>query len=186
MSQIRHCHGCGVGHSCNFDLTLGLGTSICHRLGHKKKGEGVPTVAQRKQIWLASTRTQVQSPASLSGLRIRPCPELWCGLQMWLGSGVAMAMVQSGSCSSDLTPSLGTSICCTCSSKKTEKKGGVGRECIEYIFLFKKITLHLFLEIGCCKYNNLYFLTLDFPCAFYKHGDLLLFVLMSIQCHVRT
>ena len=42
----------------------------------------------------------------LSGLRIRRCCELWCRLQMWLGSQVAVAMVQAGSCSSDLTPSL--------------------------------------------------------------------------------
>ena len=30
------------------------------------------------------------------------------------GSGVAAALVQTGSCSSDVTPSLGTSICCGC------------------------------------------------------------------------
>ena len=38
----------------------------------------VPVVAQRKQIWLGSTRSQVQSPASISGLRIWHCHELWC------------------------------------------------------------------------------------------------------------
>ena len=31
---------------------------------------------------------------------------------MWLGSHVAVALVQAGSYSSDWTPSLGTSICC--------------------------------------------------------------------------
>jgi len=31
--------------------------------------------------------------ASLSGLRIRRCRELWCRLQMWLGSGVAVAVM---------------------------------------------------------------------------------------------
>ena len=30
--------------------------------------------------------------ALLSGLRLRCCRELWCRLQMWLGSGVAMAV----------------------------------------------------------------------------------------------
>ena len=37
-------------------------------------------------------RTQVQSLASLSGLRIWHCPELWCRLQMQLGSCVAVAL----------------------------------------------------------------------------------------------
>ena len=46
---------------------------------------GVPMVAQRKQIWLASLRTQVRSPALLSGLRILSCCELWCRSQMQLG-----------------------------------------------------------------------------------------------------
>ena len=41
---------------------------------------------------------------------------------MWLGSGVAVAVVWAGSYSSDSTPSLGTSICRGCSPKKTKKK----------------------------------------------------------------
>ena len=36
-AQILCCCGCGIGHSSNSDLTPGLGTSICHRCGHKKK-----------------------------------------------------------------------------------------------------------------------------------------------------
>ena len=40
----------------------------------------------------------------LSGLRIWHCHELWCRLQMWLGSCVAMAVTVAGSCSSDWTP----------------------------------------------------------------------------------
>ena len=36
-------------------------------------------------------RIWVRSLASLSGLRIQRCPELWCGLQMWLGSQIAVA-----------------------------------------------------------------------------------------------
>ena len=39
------------------------------------------------------------------------CLELWCRSQMWLRSGVAMAVAYTGDYSSDLTPSLGTSIC---------------------------------------------------------------------------
>ena len=47
------------------------------------------------------------------------CCELWCRSQMQLGSciAVAVAVVQASGYSSDLTPSLGTSICCRCSPK---------------------------------------------------------------------
>ena len=41
---------------------------------------------------------------------------------MWLVSGVAMAVAQHSGCSSDSTPSLGTSTCCGCGPKKTKKK----------------------------------------------------------------
>ena len=44
------------------------------------------------------------------------CHELWCRSKTWLGSGIAVAV--AGSCSSDSTPSLGTSICCRCGPKK--------------------------------------------------------------------
>ena len=46
---------------------------------------------------------------------------LWGGLQMWLGSGVAVAVVWAGSCSSNSTPSLGTSIFGGCDSKKQKQ-----------------------------------------------------------------
>ena len=53
---------------------------------------GVPMMAQCKRIWLGTMRLQVQSLASLSGLRIQCCRELWCTSQTWLGSGVAVAL----------------------------------------------------------------------------------------------
>ena len=71
---------------------------------------GVPVVAQRKQIQLETMRLRVGSLASLHGLRIRLCQELWCRLQMWLGSSVAVAVAQAGTCSSSSAPSLGTSM----------------------------------------------------------------------------
>ena len=55
------------------------------------------------------------TPDSFSGLKILRCRELWYSLQMWLGSGVAVA-------SSNLTPSLGTSTCHRYSPKKTKNK----------------------------------------------------------------
>ena len=44
---------------------------------------------------------------------------------MKLESGVAVAVGLAGSCSSDLTPSLGTSICHRCSPKKRENTSDV-------------------------------------------------------------
>ena len=79
----------------------------------QKKRIGVPVMAQQKQI-------QLGAMASLSGLRIQHCPELKCRSQMQLGSGVAVAV--AGSCSSNLTPSLATSIWRGYSPKKQKKK----------------------------------------------------------------
>ena len=67
-------------------------------------------------------RLRVRFLASLSGLRIWHCCELWDRSQMWLRSGVAVAVVWASSYSSDETPSLGTSICHRCGPKKKKKK----------------------------------------------------------------
>ena len=52
---------------------------------------GVPIMAQWKRIQLGTKRLQVQSLASLSGLRIRHCHELWCkftnAARIWRGCG---------------------------------------------------------------------------------------------------
>ena len=45
-----------------------------------ERSPGVPVVAQWKRTELGTMRTQVRSLASLSGLRIRHCRELWCRL----------------------------------------------------------------------------------------------------------
>ena len=79
-------------------------------------------MAQRKHIPLGNIRLQVRSLALLSGLGIWHCHELSCRSQMQLRSGVAVALVQVGSNSSNQTPSLGTSICHECSPKKDRKK----------------------------------------------------------------
>ena len=50
-------------------------------------------MVQLKRIRLGTMRIRVQSLASLSGLRIRRCCELWCTSQTWLRPGVAMAVV---------------------------------------------------------------------------------------------
>ena len=79
-------------------------------------------MAQQKQIQLGTMRFQVRSLASISGLRIQCCRELWCRSQTWLGSDVAVAVVEAHSYSSNWTPSLGTSTCLGCSPKKQKKK----------------------------------------------------------------
>ena len=78
----------------------------------------------KTKLSLGSTRMQVPSLASLRGSRIWCYCELWCSLQMRLGSRVAVAVVQACLCSSDSTPSLGTSMCRICSpkSKQTNKR----------------------------------------------------------------
>ena len=60
----------------------------------------------------------------------RRCCELWCMVQTWLGSGIAVAMVYASRYSSNLTPSLGNSICHMCSPKKTKKK----KDAVELVF----------------------------------------------------
>ena len=55
--------------------------------------EGVPIVAQQKQILVGTMRLWVQYLALLSGLRIPSYHELWCRSQMLLGSVVAVTVV---------------------------------------------------------------------------------------------
>ena len=81
----------------------------------KRNRHGVPVVAQWLTNLTGTTRLWVRSLALLSGWRILRCRELWCRSQTWLRSGVAVAVVQVRSNSSDSTPSLGTSMCHRCS-----------------------------------------------------------------------
>ena len=85
---------------------------------------------------LVSMRTQVRSLVLLSGLRIQCCCELWYRLQTWFGSHVAVAVVQAGRYSSNSIPSLGTSICHRCGTKKIKRKSlGLTYIHISYIYV---------------------------------------------------
>ena len=53
---------------------------------------------------------------------------------MLLGFGIAVAVVQTGSYSSDSVSSLGTSICCRCNPKKTKKRKKKKRDINELIY----------------------------------------------------
>ena len=76
-------------------------------------------MAQRKQIRLVGCGFDPwpQSVGEGSGAAI-----LWCRSQMQLGSHMAVAVVSAGSCSFNLTPSLGATICLWCGPKKVKKK----------------------------------------------------------------
>ena len=52
-------------------------------------------MAQWKRIRLGTRRWRVRPLASLGGLRIRGCHELWCRSQTRLGSCVAVAKASS-------------------------------------------------------------------------------------------
>ena len=67
----------------------------------KIRVNGVPIMGQWKWIQLGTTRLRVWFLASLSGLRIWHCHDLWCRSQMWLGSGDAVALALASSCSSN-------------------------------------------------------------------------------------
>ena len=54
--------------------------------------KGVPTMVKQKRIQLGTMTLQVCSLALLSELGIWRCHKLWCRSQMWLGSGIAVAL----------------------------------------------------------------------------------------------
>ena len=75
--------------------------------------------AREFPLWLSgqSTKHSVHEDADLiPGSRIWRGYKLWYRWQMQLRSGIAVAVAVS--CSSDSTPSLGTSICHRCGHKK--------------------------------------------------------------------
>ena len=90
-------------------------------------------------------RIWVQSLASLGGLRIQHCCQLWYRSQAWLRSG--MAVTQAGSCSSDSSPSLGTSMCCKCGPEKQNKTKQTNQK-TQYAV---KINIQMQGEIDICR-----------------------------------
>ena len=97
--------------------------ALIHKLLlHLKINVGVPTVAQQVTDTASIPEDVSSIPGLVSGLRIQHCCELWCRLKMHLGSHVALAVAQACSYSSDLTHSLGISMCCRYSPEKEKKK----------------------------------------------------------------
>ena len=86
---------------------------------------------------------RVWSLALLSGLRIWCCYELRCSSQMWLKSGVAVAVVWAGSCSSDSNPRLGTSIRRGCGPKEKKNQSRIEKICATLLFNKRRIKFFL-------------------------------------------
>ena len=89
-----------------------------YKMGRKQE---FPLWLSGEQIRLGTMRLRVRSLASLIGLRIRHCCELWCRSQMRLRSRVAVALAWASGYSSNSTPRLGNSICCSSGPRKGKK-----------------------------------------------------------------
>ena len=63
-----------------------------YSIGGRLEAAAVPIVAQWKRIQLGTRRLRVWSLALVSGSRVRHCCELWCRSQIWLRSGIAVAL----------------------------------------------------------------------------------------------
>ena len=70
--------------------------------------------------WLTNPTRNHEVVGNIPGLA-QWVKELWCRSQTRLGSGMAVAVGQAGSYSSDSTPRLGTSMCSRCGHKKKHK-----------------------------------------------------------------
>ena len=88
---------------------LNMPMSIWEKVHLKRGYREFPLWLRGLRTNIASVMMQVRSLASLSGLNFQHCLKLWHRLPTKLRSGVAGAVAQSGTCSSDSTPSLGNS-----------------------------------------------------------------------------
>ena len=108
---------------------------------------------------LLSKRLQVRFLALLSELRIWYFHELCWRSQMWLRSGIAVAMAQASSYSSSLTPGLGTSICHIVALKRQKTNKQTTRRSIWTSPLASCVTL------------GQHRMLLNFPCFFLYNQD---------------
>ena len=88
----------------------------------KIKKSGVPVMAQWLTNPTSNNEVAGSIPGSLSGLGIQHCHELWCGLQTRLRFHIAVALAQARGYRSDLTSSLGASMCHRCGPRKDKRQ----------------------------------------------------------------
>ena len=108
---LLHYHNIFITQKNSFFRQISMTKCSFSKLAYRSSHRGSAV-----RTWLVSMRMRIRSLALLSGLRIWYCQELWYRSQMWLRSCTAVAVAKAGSCSSNSTPSLGTSICCRCVS----------------------------------------------------------------------
>ena len=101
--------------------------SMCARYLKPFKGfeiwqPGVPVMAQRVTNPPSIHEDVGSTPGLAQWVNDQCCCGLQCSSQTRLRPSVAVAVVQAGSCTSDSTPSLGTSMCCRCHPKKQKRK----------------------------------------------------------------
>ena len=87
--------GVSVTSLCHIVLQLcpHLGSNSKKKAGGRRAKKGMARSSHRGSAERNLTSIHVRSLASISELRIRGCYELWCTLQIWLGSRVATAVV---------------------------------------------------------------------------------------------
>ena len=73
-------------------ICIVISCTLCMYIYIRKQLWEFPSWCSGYQIWLGTMRLRVRSLASLSGLRIWCCCELWYRSQTLLGSGIAVAL----------------------------------------------------------------------------------------------
>ena len=102
--------------------------------------------------WLMNPTRNCEVAGSIPGC------ELWCRAQLWLGSRVAVALVQAGSYSSDQTPGLGTSTgrgSGPSKGKKTKSKNNKNKNKIKIKRMEEPSQMELILSLDSHKLSDL-------------------------------
>ena len=152
MSRIQRAHKQTYINRVNSSLTDSKGNAMEQRLSFQQMifeqlNINKPKKKKIQEFLFCLIRLRTQHslheeacsiPRVTQRLRIQHCYKLQHRSQMWLGTGVAMAVLQACNCSSHSTPSPGTSLHCMCGC--TKKKKFITYFSISFFFSF----LHIF------------------------------------------